>query len=140
MKGQVMAEVFIIGTLILILFLVFLAIYVDKAEGERIMRNEISAKRIAGELAMKIDAASRMNGTSVFMMLPEALDTGDSYNISVRSVGRRVEVMWAAKEGMRSEAIRILTANVSDVDIARSLGSGERTLNITNVDGVVQIA
>jgi hypothetical protein len=129
--------------IVLFTFLLFLALfeaYSLESTSARIIEARISAQRVGSILARAINRVSRENGTSTQITLPESLDTSDTYYLSVSPSGRRVDVFWPISTQNRSIGVAILTNNVTNYNVSKPVGSGQSTINLSNINGLINIS
>jgi len=138
-KGQISLDFLAIVIFAFIIFLEMFQVYALESASAGIMESKISALRIGSRVARTINEVSRANETSAVITIPGSLDTGETYYLSIRATGRRVDVFWPISTQNRSVGVAILTSNVTELNISKSTGSGQSTLNITNLDGEVRI-
>jgi len=139
-KGQISLDFMVIVVFAFIIILEIFHLYVTETSSSRIIMGSISAKRVASIVARAIDEVSRANGTSSLINLPESLDTAETYYLTVKASGRRVDVFWPISSENRSVGVSILTSNATELNISKTVGSGETTLNITNLNGAINIS
>jgi hypothetical protein len=140
MKGQIGYDLLVIVVFILFVFLIFFEIYILENNRIRILEGRLSAKRVANLVARGVNEVMQVNGTTLQVTLPETLDTGDSYFLSIKSVGRRVDVFWPVSSNNASLSIPLLTSNITEVDITKTVGSGVTVVNISNMNGAINVS
>lgn len=139
MKAQISYDFLAIASLILFVFLILFEIYIVEDSRARIIENIVSARRIANMVARGVDEVIQTNGTSTQVNLPETLDTGDSYFLSIKSLGRRVDIFWPISSQNSSLSVPFLTSNVTDINISKTEGSGATTVTISNINGAINV-
>jgi hypothetical protein len=138
--GQISFDFLVIALFTFIIFLEMFQAYALESASARITESRISALRVGSIVARAINRISRENGTSAIVALPESLDTGDTYYLNVTASWRRIDVFWPVSAQNRSIGIAILTANVTNYNISKSVGSGQSTINISNINGLINIS
>jgi hypothetical protein len=142
--GQMSFDFLAIVLFTFLIFLEMFQVYSLESTSARINEGKISALRVGSILARTINRISRENGTSALAYIPGSLDTGDTYYLSVVASGRRVDVFWPISTQNRSVGAAILTANVTGsatwLNISKTADSGQTVLNVTNINGVVNIS
>ena len=143
-KVQVSFDFLVIVIFAFIIFLELFEVYAIESSSARIRESVASATRIASSVARTINEVCKQNGTSATVTIPETLDTGDTYNLSIRAVGRRVDVSWPAPNPNRTVVTPILTSNITTDCIINKTLSGitlnSSVLNISNINGSVTIS
>lgn len=140
-KAQISADFLVISAAVLLLFLVLVVFYTNMLTSIHAAENVMSAQLIADSLARGINAAERGgNGTVAVIEIPESLSTGEPYDVSILSAGRRVETEWFPAPGRRSAASGILTSAINDLNITKVPGSGPTNVTIRNSEGVVNVS
>lgn len=139
-RGQISVDFLVIVTFTFIIFLEMFQVYALESKSARIIESKASALRVGSRVARTINEVSRANGTSALIAIPESLDTGETYYLSIKASGRRVDVFWPISVENRSVGVAILTSNVSEANISKPMNSGETVLNITNLNGLVNIS
>jgi len=139
-KGQMSMDFLVIVIFAFIIFLEIFQIYVLEGISARILESRTSALRIGSGVARVINEVSKENGTSAVITIPESLDTSETYYVSIKASGRRVEVFWPISTQNRSIAVPILTNNVTELNISKTAGSGLTTLRTLNLNGLVNIS
>ena len=122
-----------------IIFLEMFEVYVLESNSARIIESKTSASRVGSSIARTINEVSKANGTSALVTIPESLDTGETYYVRIKATGRRVDVFWPISAQNTSIGVAILTSNVTELNISKSVGSGQTALNITNLNGAVNV-
>jgi hypothetical protein len=138
-KGQLSTDFLIIVIFAFIIFLEMFEVYALESKSAGIIEGATSALRVGSSIARTINEVSKANGTSASVIIPESLDTGETYYVSIRAAGRRVDVFWPISAQNRSVGVVILTSNVTELNVSKSVGSGQTTLNITNLNGAVNV-
>jgi hypothetical protein len=139
-RGQISVDFLVIVTFTFIIFLEMFQVYALESKSARIIESKASALRVGSIVARTINEVSRANGTSALATIPESLDTGETYHVSIKASGRRVDVFWPISTENRSVGVAILTSNVTELNVSKPAGSGETILNITNLNGAVNVA
>lgn len=139
-RGQISFDFLIITIFAFILLLELFQVYLADASSARIIEDKASALRIGNILARAINEISKVNGSNTVVSLPESLDDGETYHVSIKATGRRVEVFWPLSEQNRSIGIPILTSNITELNISKSANSGPTALYIVNLDGMINIS
>jgi Tfp pilus assembly protein PilW len=128
LRGQMIFEVLVLLSIVLIVFLSLLTLYADKESGYRNAKTYSSADEIARSNARAINRVLQAgNSTWTTVWNPPSLDTGENY--SLRMIGRRIEVIL----GNSTAAALLLTDNFSN---SNALVPG-RTVRIKNINGVI---
>jgi hypothetical protein len=138
-KGQMSMDFLAIVIFAFIIFLEMFEVYVLESNSARIIESKTSASRVGSSIARTINEVSKANGTSALVTIPESLDTGETYYVSIKATGRRVDVFWPISAQNTSIGVAILTSNVTELNISKSVGSGQTALNITNLNGAVNV-
>ncbi|NYZ78587.1 hypothetical protein H0N99_00390 [Candidatus Micrarchaeota archaeon] len=138
-KIQISFDFLVIVIFAFIIFLEMFQVYALESMSARITESRISALRVGSRIARAINEVLKANGTNAVVTIPESLDTGDTYYVSVKASGRRVDVFWPISTQNRSVGVAILTSNVTQLNKSKSAGSGQSTINITNSDGFVKV-
>jgi len=123
-----------------IIFLEMFEVYVLESNSARIIESKTSASRVGSSIARTINEVLKANGTSALVTIPESLDTGETYYVGIKAAGRRVDVFWPISAQNTSIGVAILTSNVTELNISKSVGSGQTALTIINLDGAVNIS
>lgn len=139
-KFQISFDFLVIVLFTFLLCLAMFEAYSLESTSARISEARISAQRVGSILARAINRVARENGSSTLATIPESLDTSDTYYLSVTASGRRVDVFWPISAQNRSVGVAILTANVTNYNISKSAGSGQSTINISNINGMINIS
>jgi len=139
MRAQISFDLLAIATFTLLIFLIIFELYILESNRVRIIENRLDAKRIANMVVRGINGVMRINGTSVQVGLPETLESGESYFLSIRGVGRRVDISWPVSSSNVSLSVPLLTSNVTDINITKTAGSGITNVDISNVNGAINV-
>jgi hypothetical protein len=138
--GQISFDFLAIVLFTFLLFAALFEAYALENASARINEARISAQRVGSILARAINRVSRENGTGTQVTIPESLDTSDTYYLAVSPSGRRVDVFWPISSQNRSIGIAILTNNVTSYNVSKSVGSGQSTINISNINGLINVS
>ena len=139
-KGQSSADFLVVAVFALLLILALITVYMEKLYGTNSVTNRLAGQRLADHVARNVNAvAFGCNGSKATITLPESLKGGTEYNISILSRGRRVEIFWYSRDTFYSATSSIVTSNVTDVNKSFFIGSGNKEVNITNVNGRVLV-
>lgn len=140
-KGQISADAMAVSVAVLILFLFLFGIFAEQVNGLVRVEGRMSSERLAGGVASAINAVERGgNGTHAQFILPESLDSGADYNLSISPQRRSVIVQWIAGNGTRVSSAALLTMEVQGKNFTKGAGTGVTYVNFTNVNGVVNVA
>ncbi|MEM3690627.1 MAG: hypothetical protein QXZ40_02790, partial [Candidatus Micrarchaeia archaeon] len=139
-RMQISVDFLIIGVFAFIIFFELFQLYYIETDSAGILESRASAMRIASIVARAINEVGKANETSMVVTIPETLDTGDTYHMSIKASGRRVDVFWPISTQNRSIAVPLLTSNVTELDIPKTAGSGLTTLRLINLNGKVNIS
>jgi len=138
-RGQISFDFLVIVVFAFIIFLEMFQVYALESRSSNIIEGKASALSVGSKVARTINEVLKANETSAVVTIPETLDTGDTYYLSIKATGRRVDVFWPVSAQNRSVTVPILTSNVTEWSISKSLDSGETTINITNRNGTVGV-
>ncbi len=143
-RGQISFDFLVILVFTFLIFAQLFEVFALESASDRILEDKISAVRVGSMVSRVINEVSMVNGTSYLVAIPGSLDTGDAYYLNVTPSGRRVDVFWSLSVPIsvqnRSIGVAILTGNVTAFNISKSAGSGQSILNITNINGLINIS
>jgi len=151
-KVQISFDFLVIVIFAFMIFLGMFEVYAIESSSARIREGMASATRIASSVARTINEVCKQNGTNATVTIPESLDTSDSYYLSIKASGRRVDVFWSTNPSQnisswRSIGVPILTSNfnVTDCNISKnyplnSSNSGPSVLSISNINGLITVS
>lgn len=143
-RAQVSMDFLVVVIFAFMIFLEMFQVYALESASAGIIEGRVSALRVGSIIARAINEVLKANGTTAQATIPESLDTGDSYLVSINGAGRRVDVFWPISAQNKSVGVSILTSNVTGsatwLNISKTAGSNQTVLNITNINGVVNIS
>ncbi|MFH0972017.1 MAG: hypothetical protein V1835_05640 [Candidatus Micrarchaeota archaeon] len=130
-RAQFSFDLMVVVGIMLVLFLSLFQFYISKSESVQIVREKTEAKALAENIAKQINSVLQAgNGSSASTMLPQKLDDGEDYSISVAN--RRVEI--AVGGATASELVA--TSAVSPTNLDPMKGS---RITFTNIGGGISI-
>jgi hypothetical protein len=138
-RAQISYDLLAITIFILFIFLIIFEIYIVESSKVRIIENSLNAKKIANMVARGINEVLLTNGTSTQVSLPETLDSGDNYSLSIKGIGRRVDIFWPVSSSNMSLSLPLLTSNVTELNITKTADSGVTVINIKNLNGLIEM-
>jgi hypothetical protein len=140
-KGQLSMDFLVIVIFAFMIFLAMFQVYYLETDSASIIEGRVSALRVGSIIARTINEVLKANGTSALATIPESLDTSDTYFVSINGAGRRVDVFWPISTQNKSVGVSILTSNITGLNnISKTVGAGQSVLNITNINGVINIS
>ncbi|MCX6776890.1 MAG: hypothetical protein NTY73_02905 [Candidatus Micrarchaeota archaeon] len=139
-KVQVSFDFLAIVIFAFIIFLEMFEVYAVESSSARIREGMMSATRIASSVARTINEVCKKNETSATVTIPETLDTGDTYHLSIRASGRRVDVFWPISTQNRSIGVPILTNDINEFNLSKTTDSNQSVLAISNINGSINVS
>ena len=139
-KVQVSFDFLVIVIFAFIIFLEMFEVYAVESSSARIREGIASATRIASSVARTINEVCKKNETSATVAIPETLDTSDSYYLSIKASGRRVDIFWPISTRNRSIGVPILTNNINEFNLSKTANSNQSVLTIANINGSINVS
>ena len=139
-KVQVSFDFLAIVIFAFIIFLEMFEVYAVESSSARIREGMMSATRIASSVARTINEVCKKNETSATVTIPETLDTGDTYHLSIKASGRRVDVFWPISTQNRSIGVPILTSDINEFNLSKTPDSNQSVLAISNINGSINVS
>ena len=139
-RGQISFDFLVIVVFAFIIFLEMFQLYALESRSSSIIEGKACALSVGSKVARTINEVLKANETSAVVTIPETLDTVDTYYLSIKAAGRRVDVFWPVSTQNASVSVGILTNNTTEIGVLKSNTSGSTSLNITNLDGFINIA
>ncbi len=137
-KGQISTDFLAVSAVVLILALFLFQLYSQQAESTRIFATQVAAQRVAEGVARGINHAwLNGNGSVTHAQLPDSLPYGIPYNFTLR--GRQAFVQYPAGAGSAVVSSGVVTSDIIAVNFTLIPGSGGKSLNITNSNGVIVV-
>lgn len=139
-KVQVSFDFLVIVIFAFMIFLEMFEVYAIESSSARIREGMASATRIASSVARTINEVCKENETNATVTIPESLDTNDNYTLSIKASGRRVDVLWPISSQNRSIGVPILTSNITEYTVNKTVNSGQSVLSIYNINGSINVS
>lgn len=143
-RAQLSMDFLVIVIFAFMIFLEMFQVYTVETDSAKVIKGRVSALRVGSIIARTINEVAKANGTSALAIIPESLDTSDTYFVSINGAGRRVDIFWPISSNNTSVGVSILTSNITgnatSLNISKTVGLGQSVLNVTNINGAVNIS
>ena len=134
-EGQVSVELVMIIAIILFIFIVIVSAMGNRSD-EYIYNQRLFYARVQAEqFAAKINTvAIAGHGASESIDLPQQVQDGTDYTLTIYPIHHMVEIQWMSKDNVRPYGVPIVTSNITG--LTTNLNG---TLTLTNNQGEISI-